>query len=149
MKLFVLRHGKAREGSPDALRELKKRGREDVAWVLQSRLNDLQGVKKIQSSALVRAEQTAQIAAEVLGYDGNVEENMHLTPWAKPMDFLKTVDEQAGDFLVASHQPFVSDLVTVLTGEDLWMPTSSLVCVEAELMTPGLGTVLWQQNPKN
>ena len=85
MKLFVLRHGKARDGSPDELRELKNRGREDIRRVLNDRLDYLSEVKQVQSSALVRAEQTAALAAEVLGYTGAIEENMHLTPWGKPM----------------------------------------------------------------
>ena len=149
MKLFVLRHGKARDGSPDALRELKSRGRDDVHRVISARLKELQSVRQIQSSALVRAEQTAAIAAEILGFEGEITENMHLTPWARPMEFLQTIDEAKGDLLVASHQPFVSDLVNTLTGEDIWMPTSSLVCIEAEYMLPGTAELLWQKNPKD
>lgn len=147
MRLFILRHGKAEQGSPDELRELKKRGRNDLERVLKTRINELKTVARLQSSALVRAEQTAAIAASVMGYTGEIIENMHLTPWGKPVEFIKSIDESAGDLLIASHQPFVSDLVTVLTGEDVWMPTSSLVCVEAEYMAPGLGELLWQENP--
>ena len=148
MRLYILRHGKAKEGSPDALRELKKKGREDIQFVLEKRLNELQTIQQIQSSALVRAEQTAILAKDVLQLDLDITENMHLTPWAKPMEFLRTIDEEKGDLLITSHQPFVSDLITVLTGQDLWMPTSSLVCLEAEYMAPQTASVIWQQNPE-
>ncbi len=147
MKLFILRHGKAGDGIPDALRELKTRGREDVRKVVESRKPELLSVDKIQSSALVRAEQTAAIVADILGYGSEVIENAHLTPWARPAEFIATIDEDAGDLLVASHQPFVSDLVSYLTGEDIWMPTSSLACLEAEHFLPGTVNLLWQESP--
>lgn len=147
MKLFILRHGKAGDGIPDAMRKLKARGRDDIRKVIDSRKSELASIRQIQSSSLVRAEQTAAIVAEALGYQGEITENMHLTPWARPNDFLGTIDEDAGDLLVASHQPFVSDLVSFLTSEDIWMPTSSLVCVEAEHMLPGVADLLWQENP--
>ena len=147
MRLFVLRHGKAVQGSPDELRELKPRGRDDLRRVLSTRLNELRTVAQIQSSALVRAEQTALLASELIGFEGEITENMHLTPWTKPMEFTKTIDEASGDLLIASHQPFVSDLVTLLTNEDVWMPTSSLVCIDAEYMMPGTAELLWQENP--
>lgn len=147
MKLFILRHGKAGDGIPDALRELKSRGREDVRKVVESRKSELGSVGKVQSSALVRAEQTAAIVADILDYQGEVVENAHLTPWARPADFIATIDEDNGDLLVASHQPFVSDLVSYLSNEDIWMPTSSLVCLEAEHFLPGAANLLWQENP--
>lgn len=147
MRLYILRHGKAKEGSPDELRELKNKGREDLHFVLSQRLTELKQVRQIQSSALVRAEQTALLAKDLLQFSGEQSINMHLTPWAKPMDFIKSIDESKGDLLIASHQPFVSDLITVLTGEDVWMPTSSLVCIEAEYMLPQSASLLWQQNP--
>jgi len=147
MRLFVLRHGKAKQGSPDELRELKQRGRDDLERVLKKRFAELETVAQLQCSALVRAEQTAAIVANVIGFEGPITENMHLTPWGKPMEFIKSVDEPAGDLLIASHQPFVSDLVTILTGDDIWMPTSSLVCIEVEYMAPGLGELVWQENP--
>lgn len=148
MRLFVLRHGKAEQGSPDELRELKQRGRDDLERVINARLKELESVSQIQSSALVRAEQTAKIVSTLIGFNGDIAENMHLTPWGKPMEFIKTIDESAGNLLIASHQPFVSDLVTVLTNQDIWMPTSSLVCIEAEYMAPGVCDLLWQENPK-
>ena len=148
MRLFILRHGKARRGSPDELRELKKRGRDDLRTVLTKRLDALESVVQIQSSALVRAVQTASLAARLIGFDGDIVENMHLAPWGGPLEFVESIEESAGDLLIASHQPFVSNLVTLLTGQGIWMPTSSLVCIEAEYMVPGLGSVLWQENPR-
>jgi len=147
VKLFILRHGKAGEGIPDTMRELKARGRDDLRKVIESRRAELLSIRQIQTSALVRAEQTVAIVAEELGYQGEIVENIHLTPWAMPSDFIASIDENAGDLLVASHQPFVSDLVSCLTNEDIWMPTSSLVCVEAEYMLPGTAELLWQVNP--
>lgn len=147
MKLVILRHGKAADGIPDALRELKTRGREDVRKVVESRKSELVGIDKIQSSSLVRAEQTAAIVADLLDYSGEVVENVHLIPLARPSDFMATIEDDAGDLLVASHQPFVSDLVSYLANEDIWMPTSSLVCLEAEHFLPGTADLCWQENP--
>jgi len=147
MKLFILRHGKAVDGIPDALRELKPRGREDVRKVVESREPELAHIDKIQSSSLVRAEQSTAIVVGLLDYRGEVVENAHLAPWARPSEFIATITEDAGDLLVVSHQPFVSDLVSYLTNEDIWMPTSSLVCLQAEHFLTGTADLCWQENP--
>ena len=148
MRLFILRHGKAKSGSPDALRELEKQGVKELRSVINRRQDALKTVSLIQSSALVRAEQTAAIAANLIGFQGDIDENMQLAPWSRPADFVNNIDESLGDLLIVSHQPFVGELVALLTGENLWMPTSSLVCLRAEIMAPSMANLLWQEQPK-
>jgi len=147
LNLFVLRHGKAEQGTPDALRELRPRGREDVKRVVQARQTELAGLTAIHSSPLTRARQTAELAAEILGFKGAVEECAQIAPWSTPEDFLKTLPDAAGDLLIATHQPFCSTLVKHLTGTDLWMPTASLACLNADPMARGCAELVWQQNP--
>ena len=149
MHLFILRHGKAKSGSPDALRELEKQGIKELHSVINRRQDALKNVSLIQSSTLVRAEQTAAIAANLIGFEADIEENMQLAPWSRPTDFVNNIDESLGDLLIVSHQPFIGELVALLMGEDLWMPTSSLVCLSAEIMAPSMANLLWQESPKS
>src|SRR5580698_564113 len=74
MKLYLLRHATAVDiASSDALRELTKEGREE-ARIAGAALAEL-GVKLSHffSSPLVRARQTAEIAAKALKFPGKVE----------------------------------------------------------------------------
>ena len=143
MKLFVLRHGKAADGFPDEQRELTERGRADLSHVLSSRRSDVGQLDKVQCSPLLRARQTAEIARGALTFEGPCEINEYLVPWASPLEFLNSLDDNLESLLVASHQPFVSELVEYLTDERIAMPTSTLVLVDVEYPAQGGGNVVW------
>lgn len=147
MLLFVLRHGKAGEGYPDEVRELTARGREDVASVINRRAEIFDSLEKIQASSLVRAQQTAQIVKACLAFEGAIETNDSLTPWGSPTELLNSLNDEVSATLLASHQPFVSELVEHLTGERIAMPTSALVAIEMEYPAEGGGRLLWVETP--
>lgn len=143
MLLYVLRHGKAGEGYPDELRELTQNGRDDVRQVVTERSDDISPPVQIQASPLVRAQQTAEIVADVVASTAKIETNECLTPWSSPMEFLHSLDDSLPSVLIASHQPFVSELVAHLTDQHIAMPTSTLVAIELNYPAEGGGTLLW------
>lgn len=147
MYLYVLRHGKAGDGYPDEIRELTERGRDNLDVVLSGCAKDIKPLAQIQRSPLVRAQQTAEIAARILGFDQTISENEQATPWGSPQKFLDSLDEQFESVLVASHQPFVSFLVEHLTGEDIPMRTSALVAIKVNYPGEGGGDLLWHRDP--
>jgi len=144
--LYVLRHGKAVEGYPDEIRELTDRGCADLNAVLVSCKEKVEPLEHILSSPLVRAQQTAKIAAEVFGYKGHIPENENITPWGSPQAFLDSLNETSS-LLIASHQPYVSILIEYLTGRRIAMQTASLAAVKVDYPSEGGGELLWHREP--
>lgn len=142
MKLWLLRHGEAEpRARTDAERNLTEQGRLDVAEMAAHLLN--QPLQAILVSPYQRAQQTAEIVRQVLGFSGACE----TVPWATPdsdvreaMLYLDRRSEQ--HLLLVTHQPFVGALGGWLVhgqrGESLPMATSSLAELEGEALAAGL-----------
>jgi phosphohistidine phosphatase len=150
MKVFVLRHGQAEPYTQnDAGRQLVERGRKEVLQVVQSSLADLQYLAQIWASPYVRAQQTAQLAAGLLG-DITIQTQPFLTPDVSPevlIELLVAVD--ASSVLLVSHQPLVSRLLERLCDAapgTYPMDTAALACVNFDTAT-GLGELVWLRHP--
>lgn len=136
--LFI-RHGQAEPGAwnlPDADRALTSHGRAE-ALVAFRRLAD-RGLQpsRIVASPFLRARQTAECLGEALGGQIPVDHWEGLVPSGSLESaewWLRALAEQApaGDTLaVVSHQPFLGDLVALLTGRDLSIPPASVTVVD-------------------
>nr|WP_251701870.1 phosphohistidine phosphatase SixA [Pseudomonas boanensis] len=137
-----MRHGEAEaHASTDAERELTRHGRKDVlhaAAQLAGRHLDA-----ILASPYVRAQQTAELVREALGFRGAVGTAPWLTPDSDPREALNFLAERSeGDLLLVTHNPFVSELAGLLINghrqEPLPMSTASLAELEGDLLVPGL-----------
>lgn len=149
MTLFILRHGQAEpQITTDEVRELTDKGREDTARVVRGRLTDLQAITQIQASPLVRAQQTAQVAA---GYFPalTIQTSGLIIPEASltaAMDWLQSINQQNLSILLVSHQPFVGELINKLCGKPSGyyaMGTSSLAAIHTPVIAAGMGELLW------
>ena len=152
MKLFILRHGATSESDADELRVLSEKGITEVEKVVNLRRQDLAKVQKIYSSPMQRVRQTLEIAAEILGFKGEIIESQKLTTGSRLKEivsFMSSIDVGDGDILVSSHQSCTSILVMWLTGEDILIPNGSLLAIELEKPVQGSGSVLWQQTQEN
>src|SRR5689334_1354041 len=104
MEIYLLRHGIAEDGSPDSARALTGEGKEKLRRVLKR-----SGARPtlIVASPYRRAVETAEIAAEVLEYAGEIERSETLTPNGSPEEVWEELrvrkDEAA--ILLASHEP--------------------------------------------
>jgi len=113
MKLWVLRHGEAvPHGSKiDSERELTEHGRNEV---LRSAAHLMgQPLTAIYASPYVRAQQTAQIVREALGFEPEIRTVDWLTPESDP----DKVAEQlvaVSNVLLVSHNPLVGNLLSYL-----------------------------------
>ena len=119
MEIYLLRHGIAEDGGPgrpDPERALTPEGRERLAWVLQRARSAEARPTLILSSPYRRAIETAQIAAEVLGYNGAIERTDALTPDASPSDAWGDIRIHKSEdaVLLASHEPLTSYLTAFL-----------------------------------
>eukprot|EP01034_Spumella_vulgaris_P011992 gene11992-15255_t len=112
MKLWVLRHGEAESHAPsDAQRNLTERGREEVLHSAAHLIG--QPISAIIASPYVRAQQTAQLVREALGFVPEIRTVSWLTPDGNPLQVLEKLDTD-DNVLLVSHQPLVGNLISFL-----------------------------------
>ncbi|VAX39172.1 hypothetical protein MNBD_PLANCTO03-609, partial [hydrothermal vent metagenome] len=81
MRLYLIRHGKARRQSPTGLdedRSLAARGREQAAWLGAELREGENPPERLLSSPAARALETAGLLGEGLGLEVEVEERLSL-----------------------------------------------------------------------
>ena len=106
MKVWILRHGEAEGHAPtDAERNLTEHGR---AEVLRSAAHLIgQPLGAIIASPYVRAQQTAQLVRDVLGFQPEIRTVPWLTPDGDVQRVLEKLDSD-DDVLLVSHQPLAA-----------------------------------------
>ena len=157
MKIYILRHGIAEEAQgsqPDSDRALTAEGKKKLRSVL--RTADASGVSPslILTSPYRRAVQTAQIAAEVLKYKGDLLQSKTLVPGAQPRgvwDEIRVHKDEA-EILLSGHEPLFSSLTAYLLaapGLQIDYKKGALACVEIDHFTAEPhGVLKWMLTPK-
>ncbi|NUQ74883.1 MAG: phosphohistidine phosphatase SixA [Polyangiaceae bacterium] len=146
MMILLFRHGQAIDETPglgDAARALTGKGRK--ATRKMSRWLARRGSKlrptEVWTSPLVRAVQTAEIAAEALGLSDEVSVHAELMPGASPDDLLKKLAEHrsTGPLMLVGHEPSMSAIAAQLLGERSYpgLKKSGILAVEWEGHGPG------------
>lgn len=141
MNVWILRHGQAApQARTDAERELTSMGREEV---LRS-VGHLMGrpLQRIIASPYVRAQQTAELVRQALGFSGSIVTVPWLTPDSNPLRVLDELQAySAEDVLLVSHQPLVGALIGLAVHGSVQqaepMHTASLAHLEADLPLAG------------
>jgi phosphohistidine phosphatase len=124
--LWLVRHGDAEDGTPDAERPLTEKGREQ-ARAVGSALNAL-GVKPAAclTSPKVRAVETARIACEPVGIEPQLEPKLA----GGPFDAEALAAGLGDDVLLIGHDPDFSMAIHSLTGAQVRMKKGGLAGVE-------------------
>lgn len=129
MKIYFIRHGEAEiYAEDDFKRKLTTIGRvklENSFKAFANRLEDKRSYK-IYSSPLERAKETAEILAKHL--DSGFEVKDYLAG-GRIRDILKNLD-QDGNYILVSHEPFISNWIYQLTGEMKIVSRGSINFVE-------------------
>jgi len=155
MDIYVLRHGDAEEGGAglaDRDRKLTAKGKRDLKAVLKvARKADVKP-DVILTSPLRRAQETAAIAAEVLGCE-NVVETRNLTPGARPELIWKEIgtDYKVDSILLAGHQPHLGSLVGLLLEAAVMVDLKKSAMVRIEThgrLGPPRGVLKWMITTK-
>ena len=137
MKLWVLRHGEAVPyGScPDSERELTEHGREEALRSAAQLIG--QPITAIYASPYLRAQQTAQIVREALGFEPEIRTVEWLTPEVDPD---KVADQlvSVSNALLVSHNPLVGNLLSYLQHGAGYPPEKVSTAGLAELESPEL-----------
>ncbi|WP_268800737.1 phosphohistidine phosphatase SixA [Pseudomonas huanghezhanensis] len=141
MTVWILRHGEAQNRArSDAGRELTVNGREEVLNSAAQLLG--QPLRFIIASPYVRAQQTAELVRQALGFSDSVITVPWLTPDSDPRKVLVNLDMYAGDnVLLVSHQPLVGALIGLAvhgsTQQAQPMQTASLAELEGDFPLAG------------
>ncbi|WP_426619319.1 phosphohistidine phosphatase SixA [Pseudomonas rustica] len=137
MKLWVLRHGEAVPyGScPDSERELTDHGRKEGLSSAAHLIG--QPLTAIYASPYLRAQQTAQIVREALGFEPEIRTVEWLTPEVDPD---KVTDQlvSVSNVLLVSHNPLVGNLLSYLQHGAGYPPEKVSTAGLAELESPEL-----------
>ncbi|HLH00213.1 MAG TPA: phosphohistidine phosphatase SixA [Bryobacteraceae bacterium] len=157
MDIYLLRHGIAedgRAGEPDSERSLTSEGKKKLRNILRVAAESGVRPSLILSSPYKRALQTADIAAEMLKYDGNLLRTRSLEPSAKPdaaWDEIRVHKDESG-ILLAGHEPLFSALTAYLLGCPAFQidfKKGGLVCVEMDgFARAPHGVLKWYLTPK-
>lgn len=154
MKLYFLRHGLAEDREQwidnDDQRPLTDKGKKRMAKE-GKRMKEL-GITPdvILTSPLVRAKQTAEIAAEHLSLGDKVKEDKRLAPgFAVPAvgEILKQYRD-AGSIMLVGHEPdFSETLSSLIGGGRIVCKKGGLALVELEQPDSLQGELLWLLPP--
>ena len=140
MEIYILRHGVAEDGQPgqpDSERPLTADGRKKLRNVLRTAAAAGVAPSLILTSPYKRALQTAQLAAEILDYKGELLRTKALEPAAAPKtvwDEIR-VHKDETQILLAGHEPLFSRLTAYLLGSpnlQVDFKKGAIACVEVE-----------------
>lgn len=142
-ELILMRHGKSDWSQPlsDFKRPIKQRGYKESArigtWLKEKSLVP----ELIISSPAQRARETAETAAENMGYSGNDiswNESVYMADVSELLDAIATAPEDCQRLMVVGHNPGLEDLLFYLTDEidvpedGKVMPTATIAVLETE-----------------
>src|SRR3954462_785344 len=124
--IWLLRHGEAADGSPDAERPLTGKG-EEQARAAGRALKKLGGrLDACLTSPKVRAADTAKLACEPLGVDVQLEPMLA----GGPFDANELAAGLGDNVMLVGHDPDFSMAVHTLTGAQVRMKKGGLVGVD-------------------
>ena len=155
MRLYVMRHGDAVLQAPtDAQRPLSSLG-EAQCRAMVSHLKTFTP-DRIVVSPYLRAQQTAAIVQAELSkeenFDAELETLSLITPNDNPAKAIWALAQyEVASLLMVSHQPLVGDLLSLLvhghTDDPIPMSTAAIACIEADILSPGMGVLSWLKMP--
>ena len=153
MKLWLLRHGEAEpQARRDSERRLTAHGRKEVLKSAAQLAG--QPIDGILASPYARAQETAELIREALGFDGSVGTAPWLTPDDDPRDVLRFLDGRAErNLLLVSHQPLIGSLAGLLVhgsrNDAVPFSTASLAELEGECPVAGLMELVSLHHPRH
>jgi len=134
--IYFIRHAKSKDllkGESDFERSLKKKGLKEIKTIgsylkLRGMIPEL-----ILSSCALRAQDTSLKLSEAIEYSGKTEyfQELYVAPNQEVIEILKAQDDSLENLFVVGHNPFLSELVNILSDEHIAkIPTMGVVCVK-------------------
>jgi len=157
MHIYLLRHGiaqDARPGQADSARALTPEGYKRLREILKRARVASVAPSLIVTSPYVRARQTAEVAAEILGYAEELSPSPRLTPMAAPVDTWAEVRALRGEtsVLLVGHEPHMSSFMGfLLRTPELRVDFKKGAMVRIDMPDLGVqprGVLKWMMAPK-
>jgi phosphohistidine phosphatase len=157
MDIYILRHGIAEDGQAgqaDSERALTAEGKKKLRLVLRTASSAGVAPSLILTSPYRRAVQTAQLAAEILGYKGDLLRTKSLEPASQPRLVWEEirVHKDEREILLAGHEPLFSSLTAYLLGcpnLQIDFKKGAIACVAVDrFAAEPHGTLKWMLTPK-
>ena len=143
-----MRHGEALSPQIDPERGLSDSGKLKIQAVAAHLKKSDISFQHIFHSKKKRARETAEIMARTLSPNVELKIHDYIKPEDDPSIILSEINRWTEDTLIASHLPFVPNLITQLTGEDAYLTkitfeTGTIVCLEKDKSWK----ILWSTAP--
>jgi phosphohistidine phosphatase len=118
-------------------RPLNNRGKLDAPRIGRKLLKEGLIPQLIISSSAVRAYSTAQKVAKACAYDGEiiVDSSLYASGYPKYLNALKNQNDNYDMIMLVGHNPHSEQLLEILTGKMINMPTCSVACVRLNIRT--------------
>ncbi len=125
--LWLLRHGDAEDGSPDAERRLTRKGRDQSKTAGRALAAIGVELDACLASPKVRAAETARLACDALGVEPELEPKLA----GGPFDAEALAAGLGDDVMLVGHDPDFSSAVRALTGAQVRMKKGGLAGIES------------------
>lgn len=131
---MILRHAKSSwefEELSDHDRPLNNRGRRDAPLMGRKLLKEQLVPQIIISSSAVRAHSTAKKVAKACGYEDEIliDPALYGSGYSDYLNVLINQEDKHDIIMLVGHNPISEQLVEVLTGEIVTMPTCAIACI--------------------
>ena len=138
--LLILRHAKSSWEFADLSdhdRPLNNRGKRDAPLIGRKLLKEGLTPQLIISSPAVRAYSTAEKVAKACAYEGEiiVDSSLYGSGYPNYLNALKNQNDQYNMIMLVGHNPYSEELLEILTGKMITMPTCSVACVRLDIKT--------------
>jgi phosphohistidine phosphatase len=150
MKLFLVQHARAASKEVDPERPLTEEGRRDMEKIMVF-IKPLElAVDFLWHSGKTRARQTAEILAQVVTIDNELNAHNGLAPNDDVEVIKEEIEAARQDFMIVSHLPFVDKLASLLfTGSEsasiVAFKQGGIVCLSCE--NHNLWQIEWMITP--
>src|SRR4051794_39916365 len=124
--IWLLRHGDAADGSPDAERPLTEKGERQARWAGEALKRSGAKIHACLASPKVRAADTAKLACEALGVEVELEPKLA----GGPFDADELAAGLGDHVMLVGHDPDFSMAVHTLTGAQVRMKKGGLAGVD-------------------
>jgi phosphohistidine phosphatase len=126
MRLYLVRHGEAKDAAEDPERGLTDRGREAIEWMAAWASQAGVEPSQIRHSGKKRAEQTAVILADRIQPPQGVVSVGGLAPDDDVRPVVKALHKEEESLMLVGHLPFMGRLASLLLADDPDHPIISL-----------------------
>jgi phosphohistidine phosphatase len=149
MKLYFMRHGEASDDAPsDELRPLTEKGKERIQNAAKVLKKMNVSLDYVYASPRVRARQTAEIVAKVLGNEVEIRDEVNFHFDVDRLKRLLMEKSEEAHILFVGHNPSMSELVQAMTGANVNLKTGAVARIDLYLPAIRGAQLKWLISPR-